>query len=1181
MSLLSLLGETLQKLPNVKEVFPNVFASGKGLTHSCTVIVNGATGSLKSILISWLYSEIKKPFLVIAPAQEEARLLYQDCRAFLSLDKVRLFPDREGTLLGLAGTQDDPWVLGERVSILNQLLREESIIVIASLKASQRFTLPPDILREQIKQITSGRSYSWNDFILMLVTMGYVRSPLVEVPGTFSVRGGIIDLFPAGSLLPVRLDWLGNELESMKYFDPVSQRTVDKLENMTIIPVREYCWDKDRVEASRQGVAAISMGKELKEHLQGQWELFKAGSIPPEFEYFYSLYYPGKATLWDYFPSHFVIAEEFPERWDYEWHSIENEVKDVTDVYVERKELPENIPFPYCPINTFNKVRYNKQRIVFPETPLYSSVEERASRQYEINLETEPSPIFVRRFPEFLTALSTANQDKKQVMVFSTQASRLSHMLKDKGIESLLLPHEKYNSLGQSVFDTIKGYDGISPMVLIPVPLSGGFSIPALPLTVWSDKELLGKVVIPVSRGEKPRFRGKPITLEDLSQGDLVVHVMYGIARFDGLTSLQTDSQKDEFLQLVFANDDKLYVPVYDMEKVQKYIGSEGYTPPLSRLGGKEWGNKKKKIVKAVEEVAGELIRMEAVRKEHPGHSCAPDTPWQLELEDAFPFDETPDQARAIEDVKSDMENTKPMDRLVLGDAGYGKTEVALRASFKTLMDGRQVAVLVPTTILAQQHFLTFSERLSPFPICLELLSRFKTPMEQKKIIEGLGKGEVDIVIGTHRLLQKDVTFSNLGLVVIDEEQRFGVKNKERLKHFKESVDVLTLSATPIPRTLHMSLVGARDMSLIETPPHDRLPVKTYVATADPPIIKQAIQIELERGGQVYFLHNRVENIARIAQMVAQLVPKARIGVAHGQMYPKELESIMSLFIEGFYDILVCTTIIENGLDITNVNTLIVDDAHLLGLAQLYQLRGRIGRSHTQAYAYFLTPPRKKLTEEAWKRLETIRDFTNFGAGHQIAMRDLEIRGAGNLLGVEQHGHIGAVGFHLYCQLLALAIKVLKGEKGKEKESEPVQIRLPVQAFIPDTYVDDKLLKMSAYRKLTRAGCNAELEAVREELLDRFGPIPKESENLLLLVKLKLLAESRQVTVISGAPNAGDPSLGIRVTIEWKGKIHFTTPLPPILEITAGEEYVAFTPCKEEDLLSTVISVINSTGSVN
>ena len=693
--------------------------------------------------------------------------------------------------------------------------------------------------------------------------------------------------------------------------------------------------------------------------------------------------------------------------------------------------------------------------------------------------------------------------NRQIVVLASNQARRMLEILTEYGISGIALDDAPFDDSQSPVIDSV---------LVANCPLRTGYKLIDAGFVVLTDSEIFGAPRL--HRARKTSHEGIPISsVLDLKEGDYVVHISHGIGFYRGITRLKTGDVEREYLLLEYAQNDKLYVPSDQIDRVQKYIGGEGVPPTVHRLGGSEWMRTTARVKKAVQEMARELVELYAWRQALGGHSFSPDTPWQQEMESAFPFNETPDQLGAIHDVKADLEITKPMDRLICGDVGYGKTEVAIRAAFKVVSDGKQVAILCPTTVLAQQHFNTFSERLAAFPINIELLSRFRTTKEQKATVEGVKFGTVDIVIGTHRLLSKDVEFKDLGLMVVDEEQRFGVKHKEKLKQMRKTVDALTMTATPIPRTLHMSLSGIRDMSIINDPPEGRMPIKTIVKEAEASAVREAIVRELDRGGQVFFVHNRVENIGHVADQVQKLVPYARLDTGHGQMPESELERVMMDFYEHKFDVLVCTTIIESGLDIPNANTIIVNDADKLGLAQLYQLRGRVGRSDRQAYAYLLYRPDKMLTEVAEKRLDAIREFTDFGSGYRIAMRDLEIRGAGNLLGAEQSGQMAAVGFDLYCRLLNEAVKELRGEEVEEIQLPPVE--LPLDAFIPQGYISTEAQRILFYKKMAAVKSVADVQAVQDELEDRFGDPPRAVWNMLAMIRLRLRCYELGIASIS------------------------------------------------------------------
>jgi transcription-repair coupling factor (superfamily II helicase) len=729
----------------------------------------------------------------------------------------------------------------------------------------------------------------------------------------------------------------------------------------------------------------------------------------------------------------------------------------------------------------------------------WEDAESRASSEgiERVEFSFAPQRVFPDRVDGMMGRLPQWVAEKRNILLMSRQFARLEELLTERGILS----------------------SNISPgggVALVDKPLAEGFHLPGVdlepPLEVLTDREITG--AIRRRKSHQKTERASLIHLEELNVGDMVVHLQHGLGRYGGVKTLQIAGFNKDFLTVEYAKGDSLFVPVEQLDLLQPYKGVGGRTARLSKMGGQEWARTRRKVAKDAEQLAEDLLKLYAVREASVGHSCGPDTPWQREMEDAFRYEETDDQLRVIEEVKRDMERPRPMDRLVCGDVGYGKTEVAIRAAFKAVSEGRQVAVLVPTTVLAHQHYETFAERLAAFPVKINELSRFRTPAQNKLTVEALASGELDIVIGTHRLLSKDIKFRSLGLLVVDEEQRFGVKQKEKLKALRKNVDILTLSATPIPRTLNMALTSIRDMSIIETPPEDRVPIKTYLFESHPDILRGAITREMQREGQVYFVHNRVEGIERVAADISRMLPSVRVAVGHGQMGDDALEKVMMEFLEGEHDVLVCTTIIESGLDIPNANTIIINNAHHFGLAQLYQMRGRVGRSARQAYSYLLYPPARMLTDEAQMRLETIRDFTQLGAGYQIALRDLEIRGAGDILGAEQSGSIAAVGFDLYCQMLKDAVSELRGEGPKyEITDQPIVIELPVPANLPDDYVSVGEQKVALYKKIANAQSFEALKAVEEELVDRFGKLPEESRNLLTIVDLKLRA--RELTIPS------------------------------------------------------------------
>ncbi|MFH0767936.1 MAG: transcription-repair coupling factor, partial [Chloroflexota bacterium] len=918
-------------------------------------------------------------------------------------------------------------------------------LIISSAPAFMQKVAPYSDFAAACHTIKLGTEVEPFDLLSQWQAIGYRLEEMVEVPGTISHRGGIIDIYPPSSDWPARLEFLGNTIDSIRLFDPTSQRSLKTVSAITIAPATESMSDN---------------------------KLLNQDSI---------LSYLSQDAL-------LVLDESLSIKQAVE--DLDAEAGELRAEKLERGELSSDFPTPYFTWEELESAVKGRQCLMLTSWGVTDS-----EKCYDLSF--TPAPSFAGQLSVFIQKAKQLLAQRQRLILVSHQASRLSELLEENGIIAPPLTE-------------IKQVPPPGSLTLVSGLLAEGWVMNG-DTYLLTDAELFGFIK------QRRLFKKRPVPhyklLIDITPGDYVVHVEHGIARFTGVTTLGSNDSEKEYLVLAYAAGDRLYVPTDQIDRVSRYIGAGEQPPVLSRLGTQEWTRTKQRVKESVANIARELLALYAAREIVPGFAFSTDTVWQQELEASFPYVETPDQMEVQIQVKGDMEKTKPMDRLVCGDVGYGKTEVALRAAFKAVMDNKQVAVLVPTTVLAEQHFVTFNQRLAAFPIKVEVLSRFRTPKEQQAILDGLANGSVDICIGTHRLLQKDVAFKNLGLLIIDEEQRFGVAHKEYLKKMRHEVDVLTLSATPIPRTLHMSLVGVRDMSVMETPPEERLPVKTYVAEYSEPLVREAILREMERNGQVFFLHNRVQSIAYMASKLQELVPEARIAIGHGQMPEEELERVMADFIQGKADILVCTSIIESGLDMPNVNTLIVNQADRFGLTQLYQLRGRVGRGANRAYAYFLYEKGKHLTPLAEKRLKTIFEANELGAGFGIAMKDLEIRGAGTLLGVRQSGHISAVGFNLYCQLLAQAVEEQKAklagksvEEVKSSHLPAPTIDLPLPAYIPEEYVEDLNTRLGLYQKLARLDKVEQIEAISQEFTDRFGALPIEIGNLLYALRIKIQA---------------------------------------------------------------------------
>ena len=986
-----------------------------GPDHRGGISIKGLAGSSKLLLFEQLLLS-HGPGVVVTPDEASMETLGEEAMAFLGEDRVACFPvftDRNMSI------SLNPRQAGMRMEVLRDLLDNNlSLVITPGNSLFQTLPNPEQLMKTKI-DLHPGFSTELTSLVSQLVEFGYVRESMVERPGEISLRGGILDIFPYTGEAPHRIEFYGNEIDSIRTFDIESQRSINPSEKLTVVASPDV-WN------------------------------------------------PSGQTLVDYFPeSPWIFIED--------WNIIKSNAED---------------------------------RELHPETELsVDTVKNLLDERYTIYHYTLASP------PDTdvlnIHAIPPLGRSPSAIM------KQLKTWVSNKQTLCLLYdsPRQK-----QRILDFLDLDDNpVRNLYLLESALRAGFRLPDASLVVLTPSDILGHFH---RHRPKRRFQvaSKPIReMNALSKGDYVVHIDHGIGVYQGLKIITVAESERECLAIRYQDRDMLYVPVDHMRRVQKYTGREGRVPEISKLGNPLWEKTKARTKKSVEKIARELIQLYSARQSRPGYAFSPDTAWQNELESAFVYEETQDQLQAIRDVKKDMEQSVPMDRLICGDVGYGKTEVAVRAAFKSINDGKQVAVLVPTTILAQQHFQTFQERLSPFPVRVEMLSRFRRKKEQAHIVQQLKTGSVDIVIGTHRMLSRDVSFKDLGLLIIDEEQKFGVRHKERLKSFRETVDVLALSATPIPRTMNLSLVGIRDMSLINTPPRDRLSIHTEVLPFDESVVAEAIHRELNRQGQIFFVHNRIQSIHAVATMIERIVPDIRLAIAHGQMNERQLEKIMMEFVEHKYDCLVATMIVGSGLDMPHVNTLLVNRADRLGLSQLYQLRGRVGRSSQKAYAYLFTPPLNQLKPDAVKRLRTIEEFTELGAGFQIAMRDLEIRGAGNLLGYQQSGNIDAVGFELYTRLVSEAVEELKSgdDARRPKDKKTVcQAQIDEDAYFPDSYIHDESIRMTLYKRLSALSSEEERIRFREELHDRFGPPPKSAETLIALFGIQLQGSEKSIRQI-------------------------------------------------------------------
>ena len=1197
--------------------------------------------------LATLRQDVDTPTLVVAPRPEDARRLHEQLLAWCGDDEGLLhFPESE--ILPFERLDSDVETVHQRLRVLAAVastvsdidvqdgedkesnyphpfgkLRAGSsplpsrgkghgLMVVASVGALMQRTLGRDVMAKGSYTLQRGEQVELGEMLDMWRRLGYRFESAVYGPGVVSRRGGIIDIFPVGADMPARIEFWGNEIDSIRLFDPATQRSGDVVDSVQVTPAHEILPAMTPYGELERLAAFVDVGNctpRVQSRIGEELELLMEGQDVEEQGFYAGFFNSGGLT--DYFTDNALLVAYKPDEIaDAAWE-IQERGHQLRETKEGRGELPRNFPSSHL---SWREVEAQfegfSQRVdVQVDTPVVSPWDDGnaltpsvssgqaltlsqgetghgegvdvalpflATGNYYGNLE---------RFVEDVWEL--AEEDGATVVAVSSHSRRLAEIFRGEGVDVVLADG----------LDDVPAAGSVTLMQSAAGGLSDGFSLPIYSggrdgrLVVYSDVEIFG--VAKQRRTRRRSVRGaRDAFLSELSPGDYVVHVEHGIGRFAGTVrgvkadagSRDNGDDDREYLAIEYANDDKLYVPLEHLDRVAPYIAPMDRPPSLTRLGTQEWRRAKARAERSTMEMASELLALYAARELAKGHSFVPDAQWQSELEESFPFEETPDQRRTIEEVKADMESPKPMDRLVCGDVGYGKTEIALRAAFKAVMDGKQVAVLVPTTVLAQQHYATFSQRLSAFPTRVEVLSRFRTPQEQRSVVDRLADGQVDICIGTHRLIQRDVRFKELGLVIVDEEQRFGVAHKERLKRMREEVDVLTLTATPIPRSLHMALAGVRDMSTMETPPEERLPIKTYVSEMSDALIREAILREIDRQGQVYFLHNRVYNIDYMARHLSRLVPEARVGVGHGQMNEGELEDVMVEFAEGKLDVLVCTTIIESGLDIPNVNTLIINRADTLGLSQLYQLRGRVGRSARRAYCYLMVPPSGSLTEPAEKRLRAMLDASELGAGFRIAMKDLEIRGAGNILGAEQSGNIHAVGFDLYTRLLSNAVEELRargkgagvsgqrsavssqgamtngtaselpngrgravdGSTTKEAERAEPTLDIGIPASIPEEYIEDLPARLRMYQRIVTLGTaradgsgiegeegedaiKAGVSEIEDEMRDRFGPLPWQAVNLLYVTRLRLYAKEAGVESVMRERN--------RVVLRYGGDI--------------------------------------------
>jgi transcription-repair coupling factor (superfamily II helicase) len=1065
-------------------------------------LLTGLSGTQKTLTLAGLIGQVNGKYLIISYSNSQAARIAADLEAFLGLDQVAYFPENQ--LLPHEEAYE-PEVTAQRVETLGRIFSSERLVVVTAWEALQRRLIPPKRFLEFTLPLKIGMEYGLNTLLSRLTRMGYERVDLVQSIGQFSNRGDLVDIFPLNLDQPIRMEFFGDEIDSIREFKVEDQISTQNLKEALILPAREGLWPQEAFEESRSKIQAdlekqvrkledlgrVNEAEALQDRINEALERLAAGHQVAGADQFLPWIEPNLVSLLDYLQDTRVILDE-PVRGRDTYHSLIEETTSVLSNFLEKGVILPKEQEMLIGIDELEASLWGRKPW---SLSLLAKTPKGLPAAHTLTLPLKTPPTFQGKFEMFSSEISMWLKEHRTIVLALSgkeKARRLKEVLREEGITSTIVEDRNNVPLNPGTV-RIEIADLESGLEWVPGKL-----------TILTESEIYGKQ----KKKIQARFQqegSKISSFTDLKVGDYVVHINHGIGRYMGIETLEIAGGHRDYLRIEYAGEDRLFVPTDQVNLIQKFIGVEDSPPKVSKLGGNDWQKVKTRVKESLRDMADGLLQLYAQREVAPGISFAPDTVWQHEFEESFYYEETPDQMRAINEIKADMERPKPMDRLLCGDVGYGKTEVAMRAAFKAVMDGKQVGVLVPTTILAQQHFLTFRERFAGFPVNIKVISRFQTAKEQAAAIDGLLTGEVDLVIGTHRLISSDIHFKNLGLLIVDEEQRFGVAHKERLKELRKNVDVLTLTATPIPRTLHMSLAGIRDISLIETAPQGRYPIRTHVMEYNEEVIREAIQREMDRQGQVYFVYNRVETIDKMASYLQNLLPKARIIIAHGQMDEDQLERVMLDFYDNQADILVCTTIIETGLDIPNVNTLIVYDAERFGLAQLYQLRGRVGRSNRIAHAYFCYRKDKALTETAEKRLAAIREFTELGSGFKIAMRDLEIRGAGNLLGPEQHGQIAAVGFELYCRLLDEAIREKKGEIPPELPEPAIEI--PVDAYIPVQYIPDTKQKVDIYKKIAAASTLESVELVNDEIIDRFGnPLPAVA-NLIDISRIKALAK--------------------------------------------------------------------------
>ncbi|MGP6139193.1 transcription-repair coupling factor [Jeotgalibaca sp. A127] len=1089
----------LQQSPAIKKIIEQISYDGNQL-------VTGISSSSRNLLTSIIYRNIKNPIVVWAPNLLQATQIYEDLTQIAEDLPVFLFPVEESLAVELAFSS--PEFRSQRVEAMHFLTTGQKGIVIIPTAGFKKLLSPVSVWKDHNLTFKIGDELEYDKLPEKLVAMGYERKSMVASPGEFSIRGDIIDIYALNEEQPVRIELFDAEVDRMAFFEPSTQKSFENpIDEVLILPAQDSVFPaatitKRSLEIEKNIKKAIKSVKDesvrdrLSTHFTDMVEKLELGDLPENPRMYTSLLYQEETTIMDYIPENaLLIMDEYGRTLE----SDKNQDMEAADWQAAKQYEGTILPKQKMTVEVREVVKKSNHNKIF-----YSLFQKGLG-----NIRfTDIHNLQYRGIVQFFSQMNMVKIEMER------------WLRQDMTIFTIVPDQERAEKVHQTFADfqidsVIKGHDAVTPghVNIVVGAMASGFEMPMEKVVFITEKELFNKTKKKQPRRQKMTNAERLKSYTELSPGDYVVHVNHGIGKYTGMETIVVDGAHQDYISIVYQDGAKLFIPVTQLHLVQKYVSSESKTPKINKLGGTEWAKTKNKVASKVEDIADELIELYAKRESEKGYAYPPDTPDQIDFENRFPFTETEDQLRSTQEIKADMEKAKPMDRLLVGDVGYGKTEVAMRAIFKAVIEGKQAAFLVPTTILAQQHYESLMQRFDELPFEIGLLSRFRTKKQQEETINGLRKGSVDIVVGTHRMLSKDVQFLDLGLLVVDEEQRFGVKHKESLKKLKASVDVLTLTATPIPRTLHMSMLGVRDLSVIETPPANRYPVQTYVMEQNTGAIKDGIEREMARGGQTFYVYNRVETIERKADEIRMLVPDARVGIAHGQMTEVQLENIMMDFVEGNYDVLVTTTIIETGVDIPNANTLFIENSDYMGLSQLYQLRGRVGRTNRIAYAYFMYQPNKTLSEVSEKRLKAVKDFTELGSGFKIAMRDLAIRGAGNLLGAQQHGFIDSVGFDLYSEMLSEAVERKRGV-GTKRKRITVEIDLGVDAYIPNTYVSDEKQKIDLYKRIQQISGEDNYFDILDDFRDRFGEPPVEVTQLAQVGLIKHFAELAQVESI-------------------------------------------------------------------